>query len=540
MPLRSLQHLRDLSQRLALKAGGLLLLIFITACAAPFSIQKTEYDPKIASRLFTNGFSYVTEFYIEEIDVSRLALAGMDNLSTIDPELEIIDSGNSLTVTYAGEPVSRYGYPSTLDNKAWARLTSSVISEAETRSSDFQHATGEQIYQAVFDGILGELDKFSRYSRPDQANNNRDNRNGFGGLGIRYIKDPKGAHILSVMENTPAESVGLQPGDIITKVGNKDISQLSETSITHMLKGPEGSSVRITVLRDPEKPQTLNYEIIRKRIVVQTVNYSAHDNIAYIQISGFNRSTTSNMRRKVRKAQKEMGKDLKGYILDLRNNGGGLLREAVNTADLFISSGPIVSTRGRHPDSHQYSAAHSQDIAKGLPIIVLINSYSASSSEILAAGLQDSGRAIIIGSNSYGKGTVQKVLQLPNRAEIAITWARFHAPSGYAIHKRGIIPNICTTTGDTDTVDDVIALLKSGSLPISSDIRSSSPSLDDETALDNIKSSCPQSAEPSELERDIAELLLLNPSLFSLAKGHSSPVTTDVIELDPSQQSNAF
>lgn len=541
MPLCSTQHLRHLNQRLVLKAGTLLLLLLLTACGGSNPAQyrttynqNAEYNQQAAARVFSEGFEHVTEFYIEEIDASRLALAAMDNLATIDPEIEIIDNGDSLTLNYAGESISRHGYPSTLSSKAWAMLTASVITEARGLSSDFNNASGERIYQAAFDGIAGELDRFSRYSKPDIASTDRDNRNGFFGLGIRYIKVPSGAKVLSVMENTPAEAVGLQKDDIITKVDNRDIRQLSETVITRLMKGPENSRVRITVVRHPKKPVILNFEIIRKKITVQTVSYSVHDDIVFLQISSFNKYTASSMRSNVRKAQKELGDNLKGYIIDLRDNGGGLLGTAIKTADLFISSGTIISTRGRHPDSHNNNSADSQDIAKGLPIIVLINSNSASSSEILTAGLQDSGRAIVIGSNSFGKGTVQRLADLSNGAEMRVTWARFHAPSGYAIHKRGIIPDICTTMGNTETVDDIISLLKSGSLPISDEIKSSSPSLDDEIALDNIKATCPQSNEPSELDNDIAELLLITPSLLDLAKGRSAPTTSEVIELDSS------
>ncbi|MFD2207785.1 S41 family peptidase [Kiloniella antarctica] len=534
MPLSSSPHLHDFNRVLFRKFGVLLLLLGLSACSGTYHDPNksydlsASYDQQVASRLFSQGFEHVTEFYIEEIDASRLALAAMDNLATIDPEIEIIDHGDSLTLNYAGEPVSRHGYPSTLSSYAWARLTASVITEARTLSSDFNHASGEQIYQAAFDGIAGELDRFSRYSRPDIARTDRDNRNGFFGLGIRYLKVPKGARVLSVMENTPAESAGLEKEDIITQVNNRDISQLTETVITGLMKGPENSRVGLTVQRNQKNPITLQFEITRKKITVQTVSSSIHDNIVYLHISSFNKYTTSNMRSKVRKAQKELGENLKGYIIDLRDNGGGLLGTAIKTADLFISSGTIITTRGRHPDSQNDSSADSQDIAKGLPIIVLINSNSASSSEILTAGLQDSGRAIVIGSNSFGKGTVQRLKDLPNGAEMRVTWARFHAPSGYAIHKRGIIPDICTTMGNAQTVEDIISLLKSGILPIADDVRSASPALDDEIALDNIKATCPQSNTTSELEKDIAEYLLASPALFDLAKGRTTPTTSQV------------
>ncbi|WP_419902384.1 S41 family peptidase [Kiloniella sp.] len=341
MPLRPIQHLRHLSQRLVFLGGTALGIISLSSCSVPYSLPITtynpqaEYDLQTASEIYTDAFDHITEYYIEEIDVSQLALAAMDNLTTIDPELEIIDNGNSLTITYSGEPISRHGYPSTLDSIAWAWLTASVISEAQSLSSEFQKSSGEKINQAVFDGVAGELDKFSRYSPPDKAKINRDNRNGFGGLGIRYVKDPKGAHIIAVMEKTPAEAVGLMAGDIITRVDGKNISQLSEKKITRLMKGPENSKVRISVLRKNKASDTIEMEITRKKIIVQTVYYSSKDGIAYFKITSFNNHTPQSMLDKVRKAQKENGDNLKGYIIDLRDNGGGVKNAAVVTADLL-------------------------------------------------------------------------------------------------------------------------------------------------------------------------------------------------------------
>src|SRR3546814_53909 len=189
-------------------------------------------------------------------------------------------------------------------------------------------------------------------------------------------------------------------------------------------------------------------------------------NLAYIRVSGFNNRTADSLRQKIGQARSEFGSELRGYILDLRGNPGGLLEQAVEVSDIFVTSGRIVSTHGRHNDSHQYFPAEQLqrgDLTENAPVVVLIDGGSASASEIVAAALQDSGRAALVGSASYGKGTVQTVLPLPNSGEFILTWARFHAPSGYALHRRGVLPDICTT-GEVTSPADVMARIQTGAL----------------------------------------------------------------------------
>ncbi|WP_421780901.1 S41 family peptidase [Kiloniella litopenaei] len=533
MPIIFQPHLYLLNTNRASRILSVFLLVFLSACGTPnlnrnYSHQypdNAEFEQKTATALYADAFEHIVNYYIEEIDASRLALAAMDNLATLDPEIDIIDAGSSLTFTYSGEAISRHSYPSTIDHQAWARLTASVVSEASTFSPALRRATGEQIHQAIFDGVAGELDKFSRYSNPDKALAYRDNRNGFSGIGIRYVKDKTGARIVSVMENTPALAVGLKEGDIIIEVDGTDISQLPETEITKLMKGPKNTSVELAINR-ANVASPLIYKITRKKIVVQTVFYKRMGNIAYIQISSFNKQTPQNLLTKVRTAQKEIGDDLLGYILDLRDNGGGIKTASVTSADLFISSGTISSVQGRNPKSHDLSIAKSRDVAKGQPIIVLINANSASSSEILAAGLQDSGRALIVGSNSYGKGTVQSINELPNGGEFRVTWAKFLAPSGYAIHDRGIIPNVCTTNGNYRSADDMMDRLQSGTLEMTYPLHNKASDSED---LEQIRASCPQTTEMMEIDLEVAKSLINSSKLFNMAKNNTNSTTSELI-----------
>ena len=260
----------------------------------------------------------------------------------------------------------------------------------------------------------------------------------------------------------------------------------------------------------------LSIAITRALVIPETVVYRREGDIAYFRIYNFNEDTAGSLRREFENARNDIGGQMRGLILDLRADPGGLLDQAVAVADLFMNGGRIVSTHGRNPDSHQYFEATPGDIANGLPIAVLINGNSASASEIVAAALQDSGRAVLIGSNSYGKGTVQTVQRLPNNGELTLTWARFHAPSGYTLNHIGVLPSICTNAGDEDATD-LLSQLSSGKLrPVPVAARNSA-SPDDTAALDKLRETCPAYKSERAVDVQVALRLLTRPRLYAQA-----------------------
>src|SRR5207249_8814882 len=244
--------------------------------------------------------------------------------------------------------------------------------------------------------------------------------------------------------------------------------------------------------------------------VPETVTYRREGDVAYIRIYSFNLETSDSLRREISNAQTELGKKLRGYVLDLRGNPGGLLDQAVAVSDLFLNSGRIVSTHGRNPDSHQYFEATPGDAIDGLPMAVLINGNSASASEIVAAALQDNDRAVVIGSNSYGKGTVQELRRLPNDGELTLTWARFHAPSGYTLHHVGVLPSICTNKDDEDATQ-LLAELGAGKLPPLPVEQRGNTSPEDTAALDKIRAVCPVYHSERAVDLEVAIRLLNQP-----------------------------
>jgi carboxyl-terminal processing protease len=280
--------------------------------------------------------------------------------------------------------------------------------------------------------------------------------------------------------------------------------------ITRRLRGPVDSRVDVTVAR-VGAPKPVPISLKRAFIVVPTVEETREDDIAIFKVSGFNHSTAQQLADQIVGARKEMGQRLRGIVLDLRGNPGGLLDQSVSVADLFIGSGPIVSTRGRNPASLQYFRAAPDDVAAGLPIVALINGGSASAAEIVAAALQDTARAVVVGSTSYGKGTVQTVLRLPNDGELTITWAKLVSPGGYLLNEHGVVPTVCTSgLGASDA--DIARALKRG---LEASLQRAG--LDD-SAWTELRKTCPaKNEEPREVEMRVAKRLLTDRNLYARA-----------------------
>lgn len=507
------------------RAGPLCLAFLMVACAAQDSTAPLGYDEARVQHLLSESYQDVADIYIKEVAIADLAVAGLSGLASIDPAIGIQRGPERLTVSIDGRRMASYPLPERDDAQSWGTLTASVISDLRYHSAELDAIDAEALYETLFDGLLSQLDSFSRYAGRDAARELRASREGFGGIGVRIRLIEEGVLVLSVMEETPAEAAGLRQDDVIVAIDGTSVEGLSQDDVVNRLRGRTGSEVRLSVERE-EAAAALSLAVMRSHIVPQTVAYHREGNLAYIRLSGFNKRTSDALRQKIRQAQNELGTDLHGYILDLRDNPGGLLEQAVAVSDIFITEGRIVSTHGRHDGSHQYFRAEDMergDLTHDVPMVVLIDGGSASASEIVAAALQDSGRAVLVGSASYGKGTVQTVLELSNKGEFILTWARFHAPSGYALHRRGVLPDICTTV-KVSTTEDVLALLQSGALPIAADLRRREVDTDDDDAVERLRAHCPAREGEEEIDLKVARHLLEQPSLYAQAL-HGLPGT---------------
>ncbi|MDA8801324.1 S41 family peptidase [Candidatus Pelagibacter ubique] len=302
---------------------------------------------------------------------------------------------------------------------------------------------------SAINGLLQSLDPYSAYMTPESFEGMQTETSGeFGGLGIEVGMEAGVVKVISPIDNTPASKAGLKAGDYIVKINNTQVQGKTLMQAVDLMRGPVGSSIEITVRRRGIK-KALIFNITREVIQVQSVKSELIDNnIGYIRLTSFNENSSEQIKDKINKLNKN--KDLKGYILDLRNNPGGLLSQAIKISDFFLENGEIVSTRSRQASENRKWFAKKGDLTNGKTLIILINYGSASASEIVAGALKDHKRAIILGENSYGKGSVQSIIPLKNRGAIRLTIAKYYLPSGKSISEVGVTPDIEVAEGSDD------------------------------------------------------------------------------------------
>jgi len=293
----------------------------------------------------------------------------------------------------------------------------------------------------AINGMLSALDPHSNYLPDDDFKKMQERTRGeFGGLGIEITMEDGYVKVVSPIDDTPAFNAGVQAGDLIVQIAGQDVLGMTLSEAVELMRGPVGSNIDITIRRKDD--QFIDITLTRDVIKMRSVRHESYGKVGYIRITTFSEQTTPGLEKAVAELQAEHGNDLQGVILDLRNNPGGLLREAVSVSDAFLEKGEIVSTRGRQGNQNSRYFAKSGDLLDGLPLVILINSGSASASEIVAGALKDHKRAVIMGTRSFGKGSVQSIIPMPGHGAIRITTARYYTPSGVSIQSTGIAPDI--------------------------------------------------------------------------------------------------
>ncbi|MFZ8867050.1 MAG: S41 family peptidase [Paracoccaceae bacterium] len=312
------------------------------------------------------------------------------------------------------------------------------------RSQYVEEVDEAELIEAAINGMLTSLDPHSSYLSPKAAADMRvQTRGEFGGLGIEVTQQDGFVKVVSPIDGTPADAAGIEAGDFITHVDGETVLGLTLNQAVEMMRGPVGSEIIITVVREGED-EPFDVSIIRDTIKLTAVRSRVEGSSVVLRITTFNDQTYPNLSDGIAKQVEELGgiDNVNGFVLDLRNNPGGLLSQAIRVSDAFLEKGEIVSTRGRDPqDGDRYNASP-DDLAEGKPIVVLINGGSASASEIVAGALQDHRRAVVVGTRSFGKGSVQTVMPLGGDGAIRLTTARYYTPSGRSIQALGVSPDI--------------------------------------------------------------------------------------------------
>jgi len=334
-------------------------------------------------------------------------------------------------------------------NKSFAETDKSIYEKIDLFSEVLNKIDKEYVEEvnqsdamdAAINGVLQSLDPYSAYMSPEMFNDMQTETSGkFGGLGIEVGMEHGVVKVISPIDNSPASRVGVKAGDYIVKINDNQVQGKSLTEAVELMRGPVGSDIEITVRRRGVK-KAIIFKITREIIKIESVKSKYIDeSIGYLRLTSFNENSGDQIKTKIKEFNKK--KYLKGYILDLRNNPGGLLSQAIKITDFFLEDGEIVSTKGRKKSENRKFFAKKGDLTNGKTIIVLINYGSASASEIVAGALKDHKRAILVGENSYGKGSVQSIIPLKNKGAIRLTISKYYLPSGESISEVGVTPDI--------------------------------------------------------------------------------------------------
>jgi len=496
--------------------------------------EQDDFNYGEAQATLRSGINGIAHRYIAPVHIDELSLNGIQGLATIDPAFALSMEDGMIRVRLADDYIADFPRPLSSYPENWANLTTSIIRAARKHSTELRSADNERIYEAVFDGMLAGLDIFSRYSGAEQARANRARRNGFGGIGIRFTRVKDAVLITHIQDGGPAQRVKLRRGDKILKINKTSTFALSLRKIAALFRGPVGSALTLSVARldnDAARPERhISLNLKRAHIVPETVRAIIEGDMLKLTITSFNSKTAPNMNDILRSNAEAFENGLiKGVVMDLRGNPGGLLSQSVDVADLFLNQGRIIATRGRHPDSFHDYRAGGTDVINGRPLVVLVDGDSASAAEIVASALQDLGRAVVVGSSSYGKGTVQTVIRLPNDGEMTLTWSRLVSPSGYALHGLGVMPTVCATNtlnGDTgavlalDHIDEQRAAISTW--------RAAGMIFDGRRP--HLRDSCPAKSlrhdENDDFLMKLASSVLHDPSLYLRALMQSDPINT--------------
>lgn len=448
----------------------LLAAFALLGCAAidrPPSADDQGVPPgEDAETTFRAAYGLVSDRYLQPVSAEQVAVDGLRGLSDIDPTLAVGRMGDLVMVSAGGRTIGTLPTPKARDVPGWAELTVRVWRLARGASPAIAETSWEALYEAMFDRAMANLDPHARYATAAEAERNRRRRDGYYGAGVGIGLVEHRPTVVEVTGGGPAERAGVRVGDVPLSLDGQLLAGLAAEEVARRLQGDAPSWVRLTVLR-PGRGQ-LHFALLRTYVIADTVEQRYDDGILYLRVRHFNQGTAGRLRDTLTEMASGLRGQLQGVLLDLRGSPGGLLQQAVKVADLFLSGGAILATRGRHPDSMQTHVAGGDDVIEGLPLVILIDGDTASAAELVAAALQERHRAVVVGSSSYGKGAVQTVVPLPNGGELSFPWSTVTTPSGRELASGGVRPAICSSgayVADPETIEQLLRPAGRAELP---------------------------------------------------------------------------
>lgn len=515
-------HHRCRAARLLNPLVRLGVLLIVASCG---SVPSTPPSSDTTQRVVETALRNIDSRYVTDVSIEKVAIDGLEAVAQTIPRAAVTHENGTLAFIRDGVRVDEWRMPGKHDHLAWSALVTDFFVQAYGRAQEANER--EKTLAVFFHGGLAGLDRYTRYEMPDEARNTRARREGFGGLGITIRYENGVTFVRDVHPGTPAERAGILPGDRITHIGIVDLEGLSQNEVVSRLRGPLHSTADLTLSR-AGRAAPLQVSVVRAHIILPTVTASRDRGVLSLKITGFNQGTSRSLSKELAAAERDLGHDLKGIILDLRSNPGGLLDQAVTVSDFFLNDGRIISTKGRHRGANQIFDASWGERVRTLPIVLLINGRSASASEIVAAALRDRGRAIIVGTSSFGKGSVQTIIRLPNGGELTMTWAHMFAPSGFTLQGHGVIPAICTV-GTGGTFAQMIAAVRHQgdrtAATVLGDMLASRHAVRSDP--DKARQACPASKEERAEDTEIARFIIENKPLYTRALVDGGPAIAE-------------
>ena len=465
------------------------------------------FDVDLLAKVHVAAIDFMLPRTPDIVSATQLALWSLSGLTVLDPALTTVFRDGRVRLLVRGRAVFESPAPGN-DTGAWGQVIAQTVTAAHNASAAVRRAGSPAVTKILLDAMLAQLDPYSRYIPPMEAMSDRDRRVGHAGIGLTLMQRGRWAVVREVVIGSPGALAGIVPGDTLQWVDGRTAIGQDPNTVTALLQGPEGTELRMGWMgRDG---QARGATLTRVMIPPETVFPRRIGDVVVLQITGFSQTTDRHVTQAMRDILKG-GRPLAGIILDLRGNRGGLLRVAVATADLFLPAGVVVRSAGRAAETNRVWLSADGEFASFVRMAVLVDGGTASAAEVLAAALADRGRAVVIGSSTFGKGVVQTIDALPDGGELFLTWSRLLAPRGWPIQSLGVLPQICTSLGG-DTLNRQLTALAGGNNEMAPALAAHraarGPLTPDQIVA--IRERCPAS-DPRDADLTAARTLIENP-----------------------------
>lgn len=514
----------------------LLALLLLLPASHRAEAEPAAFDHALAAEVFATALAFMSPRILDPEPVSQLTLWGLGGLPALDPTLGVAVRQQKLVLSQGNAVLASLTLPAEGDIDGWGRAAADLSLAAWNASSALRQGGGQALVTSFFDELFNHLDPYSRYVGPEAASGDEARRDGSAGIGVELGGRAGAVVIARVKADGPAAAAGIRAGDRIIAVDGQSTGGVDAATLESWLAGPEDSQVDITLRQGARLRQI---SLTRALVTPETVFPERIDHFLVLRVTGFSRDTDSRIEQELidavhppqaaRPGQKldargagphgpiVRAQDLRGIVLDLRGNRGGLLRQAALAADSVLAGGIIAITAGRDPEASMVWRASTDDVTDGLPIVVLVDGRTASAAEILAAALQDQGRAVVVGSATLGKGLVQTIAPLPDGGELFVTWSRVLTPSGYPLQGLGVLPQICTSLGQEQLARQMASLAE-GRLAMRDAVlrHAAARAPVPPPQMIELRAPCP-AAEGRDGDLRVAQALLDNPAAYNAA-----------------------